>query len=67
MTINPILKIIRAKKLGVLIRDAREKSGKSMEECAKAMGLSADELKAVEFGERSPSLPELEILAYYLP
>ena len=66
MTINPILKIIRAKKLGILIRDAREKSGKSLEECAKAMGLSSDELSAVEFGDRPPTLPELEILAYYL-
>jgi transcriptional regulator with XRE-family HTH domain len=66
MTINPILKIIRAKKLGVLIRDAREKSGKSPEDCAKAMGLSIDELSAVELGERAPTLPELEILAYYL-
>jgi transcriptional regulator with XRE-family HTH domain len=66
MTINPILKIIRAKKLGVLIRDAMEKSGKSLEECAKAMGLSSEELRAVEFGERPPTLPELEILAYYL-
>jgi transcriptional regulator with XRE-family HTH domain len=66
MTINPILKIIRAKKLGVLIRDSREKSGKSLEECAKAMGLSSDELSAVEFGERPLTLPELEIFAFYL-
>src|SRR4030042_1926004 len=66
MTINPILKIIRAKKVGMLIRDAREKSGKSLEECAKAIGLSSDELSAVEFGDRPPTLPELEILAYYL-
>lgn len=66
MTINPILKIIRAKKLGVLIRDAREKSGKNLEECAKAMGISTAELNAVEFGERPPTLPELEILAFYL-
>jgi transcriptional regulator with XRE-family HTH domain len=66
MTINPILKIIRAKKLGVLIRDAREKSGKNLEECAKAMGLSSDELNAVEYGDRPPTLPELEIMAYYL-
>jgi transcriptional regulator with XRE-family HTH domain len=66
MTINPILKIIRAKKLGILMRDAREKSGKSVEECAQAMGLSSDELSAVEAGERPPTLPELEILAYYL-
>ena len=66
MTINPILKIIRAKKLGVLIRDAREKSGKSIEECALAMGLSRTSLTAIEYGERALTLPELEILAYYL-
>jgi transcriptional regulator with XRE-family HTH domain len=66
MTINPILKIIRAKKLGILIRDAREKSGKSVEECAMAMGLSSDELSAVEAGDRPPTLPELEILAFHL-
>jgi transcriptional regulator with XRE-family HTH domain len=30
------------------------------------MGIPADELKAMEFGERPPTLPELEILAYYL-
>jgi transcriptional regulator with XRE-family HTH domain len=66
MTINPILKIIRAKKLGILIRDAREKSGKSVEECARAMGLSSDELNAIEAGDRSPTLPELEILAFHL-
>lgn len=66
MTINPILKIIRAKKIGVLIRDAREKSGKSLEDCAGATGLSVDEFTAMELGERPPTLPELEILAYYL-
>ncbi len=66
MTINPILMIIRAKKLGILIRDAREKSGKSVEDCAQSMGLSSDELVAVEAGERPPTLPELEILAFHL-
>ena len=66
MTINPIIKIIRAKKLGILVRDAREKSGKDLEECAQAMGLSGEELGAIEYGERALTLPELEILAYYL-
>jgi transcriptional regulator with XRE-family HTH domain len=66
MTINPILKIIRAKKLGILIRDAKEKSGKSNEEISKAMGISADELRTMEMGERAPTLPELEMLAFYL-
>lgn len=66
MTVNPIVKIIRAKKLGVLIRDARLKSGKNLEDCAHAMGIPADELIAMEFGERPPTLPELELFAYYL-
>ena len=66
MTINPIMKIIRAKKLGVLIRDVRLKTGKNLEECAQAMGISIDEFTAMEFGERPPTLPELELLAYYL-
>ncbi len=66
MAIDPRLKKIRAKKLGVLIRDAREKSGKNLEECAQAVGVSAEELTAMEFGERPPSLPEVEMLAYYL-
>ena len=66
MTINPIIKIIRAKKLGILIRDAIEKSGKSLDECAGAMGVSPDDLKAMEHGERAPTLPELEMLSFYL-
>ena len=66
MTINPILKIIRAKKLGVLIQDARISSGKRPEECANAMGIPVDDFKAMEFGERPPTLPELELFAYYL-
>jgi transcriptional regulator with XRE-family HTH domain len=66
MTVNPIMKIIRAKKLGVLIRDARLKSGKGIEECAQVMGISADDFTAMEFGERPPTLPELELFAYYL-
>ncbi len=66
MTINPIIKIIRAKKLGVLIRDVRVKAGKDVAECAQAMGISAEEFSGMEFGERPPTLPEIEILAYYL-
>jgi transcriptional regulator with XRE-family HTH domain len=66
MTLNPIMKIIMAKKLGVLIRDARLKSGKSLEECAKAMGISGEELNLMEYGERPPTLPEMELFAYYL-
>jgi transcriptional regulator with XRE-family HTH domain len=57
---------LRTKKLGVLIRDARLAARRSPEECAKAMGVTKGILRAYEEGRRAPSLPELEILAYYL-
>ncbi|MFC2064900.1 helix-turn-helix domain-containing protein [Chloroflexota bacterium] len=57
---------LRNKKLGVLIRDARLSTNHSMKDCAQAMGVSSGIYKAYEEGRRSPSLPELETLAYYL-
>src|SRR4051794_10229633 len=57
---------LRTRKLGVLIRDAREAARKSVSETAKAMGVSTALLRAYEEGRRAPSLPELEVLAYYL-
>jgi transcriptional regulator with XRE-family HTH domain len=58
--------ILRSKILGVLMRDAREATGKSPEECAEAVGVSTEQLEAYEEGVRPPSLPELEALAYFL-
>jgi transcriptional regulator with XRE-family HTH domain len=66
MTQNMLAKNIRAKKLGVLIRDARLNSSKSVEDCATAIGTSVSIFTEYEFGDQSPSLPEIEILAYYL-
>ena len=66
MTANPILITIRTKKLGVLIRDARLATGKSLEECAQAVGVTPDRFEGYELGVEPPSLPELEILAYNL-
>jgi len=57
---------IRSKKLGVLIRDARLASRKTLEECADAIGSTKSIFKAYEEGRRSPSLPELELLVYTL-
>jgi len=48
------------------MRDAREKSGIQPDSCALAMGISTEELQAIESGERPPTLPELEIFAFYL-
>jgi len=66
MTVNPIALTIRAKKLGVLIRDARLASEKSISECAQALGIGEADFEEFEYGGKSPSLPELETLAYYL-
>jgi transcriptional regulator with XRE-family HTH domain len=57
---------IRMKKLGVLIRDARLASRQDIAECAKAIGVTKGIFRAYEEGRRAPSLPELEILVYYL-
>ncbi len=57
---------IRAKKLGVLLRDARLAAGKTMKDCAQAIGVSSHRIGAYERGEASPSLPELESLAFFL-
>lgn len=57
---------IRTRKLGVLIRDARLASRKTLSEAAKAIGITAPLLRAYEEGRKAPSLPELEVLAYYL-
>lgn len=57
---------LRTKKLGVLIRDARLAARRTPEECAKAMGVTKNAFHSFEEGKRAPSLPELELLAYYL-
>jgi len=57
---------IREKKLGLLIRDARTAERRSVKECAEAIGVKPGVFRAYEEGVRSPSLPELETLVYYL-
>lgn len=57
---------IRTKKLGVLIRDARIAERRSVNECANAMGIKPAIFRAYEEGRRAPSLPELEVLVFYL-
>jgi len=62
---NPEFAItIRAKKLGILLKDARLTSGKTMTECGESLGISGSTISAYERGNSSPSLPELEILSH---
>lgn len=64
--VNPSSFQIRTKKLGTLIQDARFARGKSEEDCAAAMGVSTPNYQAIEQGKKATSLPELEVLAFYL-
>jgi transcriptional regulator with XRE-family HTH domain len=57
---------IRTRILGVLIRDARAAARKTIPECAEAIGVTKGVFRAYEEGRRAPSLPELEILTYFL-
>lgn len=57
---------IREKKLGLLIRDARAAERRSIKECADAVGVKPGVFRAYEEGRRSPSLPELEALVFFL-
>jgi transcriptional regulator with XRE-family HTH domain len=57
---------IRTKKLGVLIRDARLSARRSVQDCAEAIGVRKSVFRSFEEGVRSPSLPELEALVFYL-
>lgn len=57
---------LRNKKLGLLIKDARLAAHKTLRECSDVMGITPGILRACEEGRRAPSLPELEILAYFL-
>jgi transcriptional regulator with XRE-family HTH domain len=57
---------IRTKKLGILIRDARLAARRGISECAKAIGVTNGIFRAYEEGRRAPSLPEMEVLAYFL-
>jgi len=64
---NPEVAIrLRAKKLGILIKDARTLSGKTLKECGEAIGVSGSTISSYERGNSSPSLPELEMLSYFL-
>lgn len=57
---------IRGKMIGVLLRDARLKAGRSFDDCAKVLRVSPQHVEAWELGDDVPTLPQLELLASYL-
>ncbi len=52
--------------LGALMQGVRVKMGKSKQDCAQAMGVTVGIYTSFEEGRRDVTLPELELLAYYL-
>lgn len=56
---------LRGKMLGVLLRDARVNAVRSLSDVAAFLQIDAEEVEAWELGEASPSLPQLELLAYF--
>jgi transcriptional regulator with XRE-family HTH domain len=57
---------LRNRMIGVLLRDARRREGRTVEECAEAIGVSESDVEAYEEGREPVSLPELEVLGYIL-
>ena len=57
---------LRARMLGVLIRDARLNAARTVEDCARLLKVDTGLIEAWEYGDEAPSLPQLELLAYYL-
>ena len=57
---------LRGKMLGVLIRDARISASRTVEDCARLLQVPSAQIMAWEYGDDVPSLPQLELLAYYL-
>lgn len=57
---------LRAKMTGVLLRDARLNAERTIEDCAYLLRVSPEEMLAWELGDAVPSLPQIELLAYYL-
>jgi transcriptional regulator with XRE-family HTH domain len=57
---------IRSKIIGVLLRNARMKAGKSRKDCAAVLGCSPGTISQLEYGRKDITLPQLEVLAYFL-
>jgi transcriptional regulator with XRE-family HTH domain len=66
MAIDPSALKTRANNIGALLRQARQAKGRSLEECALAIGVTPEEFDTYETGEKMISLPELELASYFL-
>jgi len=65
MSVETAAQKLSAKIIGALLRDARLKSQKTIEDCAHAIDVESSDIEQYELGEKPISLPELEGLSYY--
>ncbi len=56
---------VRSKMIGVLLRGARLRAGKTLKDCAELLSCSPHAYSQYEYGKRGVSLPELELLASF--
>ncbi|MCX6054001.1 MAG: hypothetical protein NTZ74_03635 [Chloroflexi bacterium] len=57
---------LKAKKIGVILSFNRQKASFSLDILSQLTGISSEELKQIEKGEKCASLPQLEMIAYRL-
>ncbi|MGQ9467568.1 MAG: helix-turn-helix domain-containing protein [Anaerolineae bacterium] len=57
---------LRNRMIGLLLRDARVRAGRTKQECANWLGVPVSTITAYEEGRKPVSLPELEALAFFL-
>jgi len=58
------LNVLRDRIVGVLLQDARSAHDLSEQDCASEVGVPLEYYRDWEAGKRSPTLPQLELLAY---
>ncbi len=58
--------VLRHRIIGVLLRQARTEAGRSQEQLAELLGVSAGRISSYEFGKTEIPLQELNVLADYL-
>ena len=66
MNIDANITTLRSKIIGAKLREARLRIQKPIIECARAVGLEAEDYEKYELGERAISLPELEVISFFL-
>ena len=66
MTVNNSEKLLLKNRiLGLLLRDARQQAGRSISDCAATLGIDDSAYLVFEAGQEAPTLPQLEVMAYF--